>query len=190
MVGAFVEYRSADGETFAEKELSFENGLFAPSFRMVDRRDGFEEGASWGEGGLRLFASRDGERKDKWIASPPPGAVIDAGFHRFMQAWLPELEAGRRGEFSFAVPAYGRFFRFRVSLVERLDDGLRLEMKPINALLRLLVDPIELVYDRQGRLLEFTGVTNIPDESGERHLARIVFTYPETIPDAPQVAAG
>jgi hypothetical protein len=179
LVGGLVEYRDAAGQTFARKELSFERSLFAPSFRMVDERDDFEEGADWSSEGLRLFALREGDEREKLIAEPPAEAVIDAGFHRFMQALLPELVAGNDGEFRFAVPSFGRFIKFRVTMIERSDSGgwVRLRMTPASAFLRLLTDPIDLVYSLDGRLLEFEGVTNIPDEAGERHLARIVFDY-------------
>jgi hypothetical protein len=191
LVGGRVEYRDAVGETFARKRLSFGRDLFAPSFEMIDERNGFQEGAEWGEDGLRLFASRGNEERSKVIESPPSTAVIDAGFHRFMQALLPELRRGRDAEFDFAVPSYGRFFRFRVSAVEGSAGGeVRLRMKPANALLRLLVDPIELVYGLDGRLLEFEGMTNIPDDRGERHLARIIFEYPDAADSSTRVAAA
>ena len=179
LIGGSVEYRDAAGQTFARKELSFDRGLFAPSFSMFDERDGFREGASWSGDGLRLFAVREGDDRERLIEEPPAVAVVDAGFHRYMQAVLPSLVAGKGGEFSFAVPSFGRFLKFRVEMVDREGpERIRLRMKPSNAFLRLLADPIELVYDSSGRLLEFEGVTNIPDEAGERHLARIVFEYP------------
>lgn len=201
LVGGEVVYRDAEGTVFARKKLSFERGLFAPSFRMIDERDGFEEGADWTSEGLRLFASRGSDGRSKLIEEPPSTAVIDAGFHRFMQSLLPQLRAGESGEFSFAVPSFGRFLRFKVEVVERepairpageSPELIRLRMIPANALIRLLAEPIELLYDSKGRLLEFRGVTNIPDNEGERHLARIVFDYGsgEAVADTGIAAAG
>jgi hypothetical protein len=193
LIGGSVEYLDAAGRTFARKALSFDRGLFAPSFSMIDERDGFREGASWSADGLRLFALREGDGRERLIEEPPAVAVVDAGFHRYMQAALPSLIAGKGGEFSFAVPSFGRFVKFRVEMVDRDGpDRIRLRMKPSNAFLRLLADPIELVYDSSGRLLVFEGVTNIPDEAGERHLARIVFEYPSTSSEesGQQVAAA
>ncbi len=64
------------------------------------------------------------------------------------------------------------------------------EMRPASALLRLLVDPIELIYSPQGRLLEFRGLANVLDEEGDRYEARIVFDYPSSGPSAAQVGAA
>ena len=188
LVAGVVEYKDPDGQGFARKELFFGRSLFAPAVKMVDARDGFEEGAEWGESGLRLFARSDDRVRGAVVESVPDDAVIDAGFHRFMQAQLPRLVAGERTDFSFAVPSYGRFFRFKVAIESSSEDSVRLAMKPANAFLRLLVDPVFLEYDRRGRLLVFEGMTNIPDADGERHLARIVFEYPETF--AAQVATA
>ena len=64
-------------------------------------------------------------------------------------------------------------------------------MRPANPLLRLLVEPIRLLYDGERRLLEFAGISDIRDEDGDRHLARIVFEYPRGgEPPASSLGAG
>ncbi|MBT4499469.1 MAG: hypothetical protein HOC74_17195 [Gemmatimonadetes bacterium] len=51
-----------------------------------------------------------------------------------------------------------------------------LHLEVDNLLVRLLVDPIALLYDIQtGRILKYEGVTNVADGSGKNFVARILF---------------
>lgn len=181
LVACEVDYLTPDGELFAEKSLRFEGDGMTPEFTFVDHREEFREGSRQLVGAVELFSGFGGEIERR-RTSLPETAVIDAGFDRFIQNGLDRLASGERLEFDFAVPAQGRFVRFQVEKIGTTDyDGrpaLALRMRPANLLIRLLVDPIRLVYGSDGRLREFAGISDIRDAEGKRHLARIVFEYP------------
>ena len=181
LVGCRVEYLTPDGRVFAAKTISFDSGATTPEFTFVDFREEFREGAVPAADTVVLFSGAGGDLERR-RAELPATPVIDAGFDNLIRREYERLAAGERVVFDFAVPAEQRFFRFQIDRVGEVEvDGrpaLELRMRPANPLLRLLVDPIRLVYDEQLRLREFAGISDIRDDDGNRHLARIVFEYP------------
>ncbi len=189
-----VRYEDPAGRLIAEKEVRYGNAVEAPSFEMTDFRIGLKEGAEVAAETVVLFSGPTDKPVDERRIDRPRGAVIDAGFDAFMRQNFSSIAAGEKLEFEFAVPAIQRFVKFRLVPQGRTDyrgePALRVEMKPANALVRLLVDPIDLVYGLDGRLLEFRGLANVCDEDGERYQARIVFDYPDGGREAPTLTTA
>lgn len=178
-----VTYENAEGDVIAEKDVRYGLPAAAPSFEMTDYRTGLVESALVRETNVDLFSGVPEEGDRPKTVALPQGAVVDAGFDAFMRENFKAIDAGEKLEFDFAVPSAGRFFRFelvpRGEVAYRGTEAILVLMKPASAFLRLLVDPIELVYDRGGRLLEFRGLSNVADGKGDRYKARIVFDYEE-----------
>ncbi len=186
-----VRYEDPAGELIAEKLVRYGESPEAPSFEMTHFRLGLREGAEVGGEEVELFSGPATRRQQARTVPKPAGAVIDAGFDAFMRENFADIVEGERLEFDFAVPAIGRFFKFRLVPEGRLEyEGTRallVKMKPASRLLRLVVDPIDLVYGLDGRLLEFRGLANVSDPDGDRYKARIVFEYPDE--DRPSAVA-
>jgi hypothetical protein len=164
---------------------------------MTDYRIGFVEGAEVSSTSVSLFSrplAAGGRRTKSRTVRIPEVAVIDAGFDAFMRDNFSRVVAGEKIEFHFAVPGLRRFFKFQLDpsgeTLHRGELAYMVKMKPASALLRIAVDPIELVYSKGGRLLEFRGLSNICDEQGDRYKARIVFEYPHEhmVDESPQIA--
>jgi hypothetical protein len=189
-----VRYEDPAGRLIAEKIVRYGESLEAPSFEMTDFRIGLREGAEVGSEEVVLFSGSADERDRPRKVTRPEVAVVDAGFDAFMRENFPEVLAGKRIEFDFAVPAARRFFRFQLVPKGEVSYGgekaLLVKMRPASALLRLAVDPIELVYSTEGRLLEFRGLANVCDHEGDRYKARIVFNYPESVSAAARAGAA
>lgn len=187
-----VRYEDPAGQLIAEKLVRYDESPVAPSFEMTDFRVGLREGAEVDAGSVVLFSGPTNERDRRRSVRRPRGAVIDAGFDVFMRDNFEAVVSGERVEFNFAVPALRRFFRFQLvpqgEVSYRGETAFLVKMRPAAALLRLAVDPIELVYSQDGRLLEFRGLANVCDEKGDRYKARIVFDYLDTA--GPLVAAA
>ncbi len=176
-----VTYVDAEGRLIAEKEVRYGADPAAPSFEMTDFRIGLSESAEVGPDEVALASGdSDGGASPRRVRRPK-GAVIDAGFDAFMRERFAEIAAGEPLEFEFAVPAARRFFKFELLPQGRVEyqgrEALLVKMRPASLLLRLALDPIDLVYGLDGRLLEFRGLANVCDEDGDRYKARIVFDY-------------
>lgn len=184
-----VSYEDPAGNSIAEKIVRYGESAEAPSFDMVDSRVGLREGARVEGESVSLYSGPSADRTRERTMNKPRVAVVDAGFDAFMLNNFGTVLAGESIEFDFAVPALRRFFRFELKPQgETLYEGetaVSVKMRPAAAILRWLVDPIDLVYSREGRLLEFRGLANVCDEAGDRYEARIVFNYsPATPPGA------
>jgi len=176
-----VRYEDPTGRLIAEKTVSYGETLEAPSFEMTDFRFGLREGAEVAGERVVLFSGPPTERLRSRSVERPKVAVIDAGFDAFMRENFDSIVDGASIEFDFAVPALRRFVSFelipRGEVTYRGQRAHLIKMRPASALLRLIVDPIDLTYSPDGRLLEFEGLANVLDEDGDRYEARIVFDY-------------
>lgn len=184
LVERTVTYEAADGELIADKQVRYGADLSAPSFEMTDYRIGQTESAVVRSGSVELFSGDDGEPRSVEL---PENAVIDAGFDAFMRENFSTIADGGRLEFAFAVPAARRFFQFELDpqgpAVTAEGEAVLVRMRPASRFLRLLMDPVHLLYDLDGRLLEYRGLSNVWDEDGDRYKTRIVFDYSSTEAD-------
>ena len=187
-VASVVSYRDAMGREIVRSESVLRSSRTTPDFRSEDQRTGYTEGAQAVANGTRLFWREDKARSERGrtLRIPAPG-VIDAGFDYFIRENWDELAAGKALIFHFAVPHQLDYYHFRVGKSGEVTlDGIRciqFRLAPAALLARLFVDPIYVAYDvDHRRLMDYRGVTNIPDDKGKNHRAWITFTYPWTKP--------
>ena len=182
---ALVQYRRADGELIGEKTLNFEPDLYLPAFRTSLYEKRYIEGLRHvGDGQVELFRRGPGDDKDdtKRIRRRSQMAG-DAGFNTYVFSRFDELLSGEAITFHFAAPNRLMDVKFKA---QRIEDG-EVEGMPvvrfkvaIASLLSLFLDPLILAYDPETRhLIEYRGLSNVRDESGELYEVRIV--YPELI---------
>lgn len=185
---SIVTYRDAGGKVFARKRITFTKSTNQPDFRMEDFRDGYIEGATLlGNSRFQFFKRSDKEAAlEKEVVTIGTPGVIDGGFDYFVRENFASLAAGQAKKVNFGVSARFTYFSFVISKVGDLKrkgrDAIRFKLAPDNFLLRQLIDPLFITYDKESlRLLEYTGYTNIDDgtRKGRNFEARIVFNYPQ-----------
>ncbi|MEQ9363909.1 MAG: hypothetical protein RIF32_06690 [Leptospirales bacterium] len=185
---SIVTYRDADGKAFARKRITFTKSTSQPDFRMEDFRDGYVEGATLlGDSRFQFFKrSKKGAELEKGVVKIASPGVIDGGFDYFIRENFDSLAAGQAQTVNFGVSARFTYFSFVISKTGDLKrqgrDAVRFKLAPQNFILRQLIEPLYITYDRESRrLLEYTGYTNIDDgtQNGRNFEARIVFSYPE-----------
>lgn len=177
---ARVDYRDPSGTLLAEKNLDYRAHSYAPAFTFFNHRTGYQEQVHWladGRVKLRHAHTAPGSAQEKILRVPAP-VVADAGFNRYLQDHLPALSRGEELQFHFLNPARLDEFRFSARLEAQTASHLRLLISPANPLLRWLVQPIRLTYDRHsGRLLRYEGLTNISLDGDTTLPARIEYQY-------------
>jgi hypothetical protein len=163
-----VDYHSASGELIAELVLDYRCDAIAPDFLQRDTRTGQQFGARWEDGRYLLLRNQD----SRYI-TPTESLVASSGFDRFVSANWSRLLADNVLEFEFAIPANLRTLRMRIlrstggtqgQTSAQVHSWFRVE--PALPLLRGFVDPIELGYDAEGRLLVYRGRSNLVDANG------------------------
>jgi len=180
-----VDYRAADGRVFASKEIDFSLLSLRPDFFLEDQRNGYLEGAKVRGDSMELFWRRTirQDLRSKVLPLPRLG-VIDGGFDYFIRAQWDKLQEGRALSFRFAVPSELKHFGFRLRKERDIEYNGRaateIYLEPSNFFVRLLVDPIVVVYDKSSKRLQcYEGMANINNAKGKSHLARIEFVYSE-----------
>lgn len=177
-----VEYKDASGQVFATKTLDYSQARYAPSFRLEDKRDGYIEGGENTAQGYRLFVrkSTNDDMDSDVLDKPDRPLISDAGFNTFMVDNLKRLDGGEEVEIEMTVAgrlaSYG--FRGRKSGNPTVlgRPAVEVTTEPSSRLLRALVDPLKISYDKEtGRLLAYEGVSNIRDAKGDRYEVRIEF---------------
>jgi hypothetical protein len=177
-----THYFDAEGRPIADRVMDFSRHAWKPDYRLVDRRDGYEEGAEVSGRTIRVFyrAKRGRPLKEKNLSVPEP-AVIDGGFNRFIKDHWEALSEGRPVPFNFVAPSQLDYFAFEA--VKTSDGGGRITfaVRPANKVVRVLVDPIQVTYDAATRrMTRYSGLSNINDAKGKSLKVRLV--YPDLGP--------
>ncbi len=157
-----VFYLNATGDLFARKDIEYQKAPAAPGLLFQDFRKDLE---------IRIDPSEDSE------------LVVDAGFDNYVrQRWL-ELSGGESIRFPFLIAGRDRPLAMRAG-PDKDDDceesNVCLEIELDSWLLGMIVDPIELTYDRDTRrLLRFQGISNLKDDEGGSQQVDIRYQYPQ-----------
>lgn len=193
LVGDEVVYRAPDDRVIARKRVDFTERAIAPAFRLTDRRTGYVEGLEWPDPDRAALLRREGEEAamERVEIDAPADLVADAGFDVVIYRRLDELKAGDELKFPFAAPGRLDTYNYRL---RKVDEGrvlgepaITIRFEPQSAVLRWLVDPIDVAYQRDtGALLRYEGVSNLPNPDGEgNYRVRIDFPPEGRSPEPP-----
>ncbi|WP_049722892.1 hypothetical protein [Gilvimarinus polysaccharolyticus] len=165
-----VTYTQPNGAPLAYKKISYNDQATAPSFELTDSLNNETLRVNIAEKIISIaYAKNDVLQESKLDIKQP--LVVDAGFDPFVQNNWESLSRGNSEEFYFLLPRREKLVELRLTSHTcsdvKPDTHLCLSLEINNWLLRILVDPIELTYQREGRrLTRYLGVSNLsfPDE--------------------------
>ena len=179
-------YVDDQGREVARKSLDYRSNRYIPVYRMDVPAQRYAEGIRNNTGPVVVF-KRDGEREEvKSLARESGLEAADSGFNHLLMDQLPRLLKGETVNFRLIVAGQTDSFRFRARQVGETTfeqtPAVKLRVEP-DSLLRLVVDPLELVYDREGtRLISYRGVSNIIDPRTDQVYKQVVITYGGPVP--------
>ena len=154
-----VLYRDTDGNLFARKNIDYSQSLSSPTMTVEDLREGRTQLIDGG-----------GE----------PDLVVDAGFDNYVRQRWSELYSGETVRFPFLIAGRDSPLTMKASREQEqsCDGGALCLSVTLDAwLLSMLVQPIELVYDSERRLLQYRGISNIRDAEGRSQQVLIDYDY-------------
>ncbi|WP_203140878.1 hypothetical protein [Marinobacter mangrovi] len=162
--------------SFARKQIDYTNSPWRPTvdfsqptfderlmIRNVDDRE------------ARLRWQTPAGDKKTFVVPLEKDTVIDAGFVHFIRDHWSALKQGQSIEFSFLAPTRGETYGFvaEPTTQDELDADLVINMRPTGVLLRWVVDPIILGFDKQGRLTDYLGLGNIRKNEDRNYNVRL-----------------
>lgn len=183
-----VTYRDPEGSVIGEKHVDFRTGDDAPEFLLRNIRTGHSEGARAKSKQLEVsFKQAQGAPLKSEALNLPKGAIVDAGFDRFVENNWDALMRGDTFVRPFLIPSRLQFMDFRI---RRVDDGrdperATFEMAIDSPLVRLFAPSIKVAYQTNGRtLLEYDGVSNMRNSDGENLDVKIRFNPARSVVSA------
>lgn len=180
--GGTIRYVSPSGELLAEKTLDFSQDRFIPLARTVFKASGIEERITRIDAqSVTMETLREGKTKARQVDRSPVMAA-DSGFHAFIQSRLDEIAAGNTLQLAFGVISQHATFKFRIRRTGLRTVGSQQQVLMVaepDSLLRMLVGPLEMVYDAKTRdLLEYIGLSNLDDpQTGKPPKVKIVYEF-------------
>jgi len=162
-----IRYIAPDGQLLGEKQLDFRANPYVPVMRYQLKSPLYEELITTVDAKRFVMEQRKGGKAERASQAVVANQAADSGFNAFLVDHLDDFAAGREVPLRFAVIGQLDQYRFRVKPVAKLmlagEPALRLRVEP-DSLLRLLVDPIEVIYGLTSRqLLNYRGVSNVLD---------------------------
>tara|TARA_B100000809_G_scaffold265140_1_gene323047 strand:- start:4204 stop:4905 length:702 start_codon:yes stop_codon:yes gene_type:complete len=172
-----VLYRDADGIFMVEKNIDYRSGFTTPEYALLVGPEQNRASVQWQENQLKL---QDVKGAPVTMAVSYP-LVIDAGFdHYVRENWL-QLTAGNTLEFYFPLVNRSTLAKLRIkksSCSYKTETDICFSLEVSNWLLRLLLDPIELGYSAESKLLRrYRGLSNIEDVQGKGMIVDIHYSY-------------
>ncbi|RYY75145.1 MAG: hypothetical protein EOO52_12655 [Gammaproteobacteria bacterium] len=177
----------ANGKIFAEKSLRFSEYPFLPVVTQHDFRDGERRQADVSEQHVQLRYQANSHKKIDTAVIPLKNVdILDAGFDNFIRANWDDLKLGKTLSVNFASIAHLKTLPLRVRSqplekcsvkVEKQSSTTCIFVEIDNALLRIILGNIKLLYDDKKRLSEFNGIVNIQDDKQANQKAIIHYFY-------------
>lgn len=177
-----VYYADEEGNVFAKKSLDFTHDLLAPSVYFKDTRVGTSVEVESNATGLKVKYESTNDQAKAMIEAVPM-MVVDAGFDQMMLKHWDALVSEEPLEFEFLAPTRAELIGFTLTPLSQDETVIRFRLAPSNFVLRLLVDPIKLTYNKTTkRILTYEGLTNIEEvkegePTGDYYIARIDYQY-------------
>ena len=183
-----VEYRSAENdELVVYKEVDFNAGpqgsKSQPNFNQQDIRFGETLSSQRQDGELLLsYKETSEDQADQRNVKIKQPLVVDAGFDYFVRENWQSLQAGQAVSFYYAFPSRQQLVKLAIraesgSACQRDPQHSCFQIKPASWVLTLFVAPIDLIYDQQKRLLQFSGLSNIKGSDGQPQNVVIRYHY-------------
>ncbi len=151
-----ITYTDEKGKVIAKKEIDYREDSLKPTFQLEDMRDGYLEGAKVRKDTITLISRKNKNSllKEKTLIIPEP-IIIDAGLNAFVRKNWDELEKGKTLKFNLAVPNELDYFSFRITKSGEKEiekkKTIILKVEPSNFIIRALVNPIIIYYEKIGR---------------------------------------
>jgi hypothetical protein len=187
-----VQYADVDGNLIAEKKVTLGYSPQQPSVRQIDFRSGELRSAEViynnkiPQNALLNYLKNEESEKRTFNVDITQDLVIDSGFDYAIRQSLQRIQQGEDVRFKFLSFTDGKSYSLIVHQTKlsrcRVDEADAnhqcVKVKPANALARLLVKPIYLLYNMQeNELLRFMGRVNITDDDGKSQWAMIDYQY-------------
>ncbi|MBS3803223.1 MAG: hypothetical protein KGY54_01655 [Oleiphilaceae bacterium] len=167
-------------EQFANKTLDYSESVLRPSFEL--RQPEFDEKmVVENSNDKRLtidWQTNDGQTKE-FSLSLNDEVAVDAGFDNLTRENWQAVVSDTAVSFQFLAPTRGEHYGFVLEPAQdnRIESEIVRRIGPTGMVMRFLVDPILLGYDRRGALKQYLGLTNLRQDADSNYTANIRYEH-------------
>lgn len=178
-----VIYRSPAGKVIAEKTVDYRPSPYRPSYTLTDKVFGerFEVVNHNDRKLTETLHDRSG-KNHRYRIGVTKDLVVDAGFDYYVTDHWRALLSGETVNFSFFAPTRGDTVSFRVRAASdrqqaKLKAPYVFVMEPTSLVVRWMVDPILIGYNKNRQITDYMGLTNIAETRDRNYTAHIRYTH-------------
>jgi len=197
-----VVYKNSNNKLIAEKELLYTKKVLNDTNPKL-KQNNYLSGETIEVDTLRAefrvlveYRESTDDRIERKEFEKPQDLVVDAGFNQLILEEWSTLLKNKTIRFEYLAPSLQRTFAFTarkdqcdetdselVNMSSNKKEATCFSMAPKSWLMRQIVAPISLVYDSSSkRLLRFSGLGNVGDESGDYMKVNIRYEYADDSP--------
>lgn len=176
-----TEYFDAQGRKIGELVSDYPYEPRFGSYTFRDLRAGYKDGAEVMETRIRMFRRPQPDAAPETaVIARTPRQIVGQGFHHFIINHRQPIAAGEVFHVAMVLPSRLDQFDFRIRKRSLRDGTLRVRLEIDSWFLRLFAPFVEADYDlRTGNLLQYRGVSNLADPSGNHPTVTIDYEYPD-----------
>lgn len=174
-----------DGDEFAEKQLTYRESPLRPEVDFTQPTFNERLQITYPEASqLGIEWRTPNGKTESFSVGFDERVVVDAGFDHLVRANWDRVTEGKSVEFRFLGPTRGEHYGFVLEPTshDQVAADVVVRIRPTSFVLRFLVDPIVLGYNRDGALTDYFGLTNIREQADKNYTAHIryqVDQYPD-----------
>ncbi len=176
-IGSVTEYRAPDEALIATMRSDYSRSVAMPTYVFEDLRRNYREGLRWQGGGYVIF-SQTGNDPERTSGLGSDSRVFSCqGWHYYLVNNLDLLEKDNI-TLNLVLPSELRPLPFVVKKLASDEYRVSAELRLNHWLFRHFAPKLRLLYDKKNRrLVEFHGVSNIMNKSGDRQEVTIRYKY-------------
>lgn len=182
ILSSLTEYKSPSGKLLGVLKNDYAKSLNAPVHTMDDPVHKNKHGLRYDGDTLVLFNQDNGENEEtkKLDKDDLKGKLVvgGQGLHYYLVSNLEEVIKKGELDLKFLIPGRLDAYNFYLKIVKKTEEQVHIEIEIDNWLLKLFAPKLKLVYERKkGRLLKYSGLSNITDEKKKMMNVDIEYFY-------------
>lgn len=176
-------YKDTQGNIIATLTSKFGENNQLPNTEFIDKRTGYRETTTLKNNEYEITTQiKDGKKKSRSI-SVEDNLVCGQGYHNYIIKNLDSFKVNETRELRFIIPSMRDYFTFDLTYLGPLNnekpDEVTFRLDITNFILKMFADKIQVTYSKKDKvLLQYNGLTNLKDESGDQYDAKLTYEFP------------